>query len=195
MYKTTNNGADWIEANSGIMHLVIRGIASQNGHIFASANDSYGCIYHSTNAGQSWIIKNQGFGTNVPTFTCLYIANDYVYAGTYSNNIWKRSYQDLIGIQKLSEAVPSAYSLSQNYPNPFNPMTNVKFSIVKSGNVKMIVYDIMGREIQTLVNERLQAGTYETAFDANRNVLTSGIYFCTFSTEGFSKTIKMTLVK
>ena len=195
MYKSTNNGADWTEANNGIMHLVIRSIASQNGHIFASANDSYGCIYHSTNAGQSWIVKNQGFGSNVPTFTCLYIANEYVYAGTYSNNIWKRSYQDLIGIQNVSEEIPSSYSLSQNYPNPFNPTTKVKFSIVKSGNVKLIVYDVMGREVQTLVNERLQAGTYETVFDADRNVLNSGIFFCTLTTEGFSKTIKMTLIK
>ena len=203
MYKSTNNGANWIEANNGIIHLIICDIASQNGHIFASANDGYGCIYHSTNAGQSWIVKNQGFGSNVPTFTCLYIANDYVYAGTYSHNIWKRSYQDLIGIQNVSKEIPSAYSLSQNYPNPFNPTTKIKFTIPQVSSphgvggdlVKLKVFDVSGREVQTLVNERLQAGTYEAVFEADRNVMTSGIYFCTLITEGFSKTIKMLMIK
>ncbi|MEI7483657.1 MAG: T9SS type A sorting domain-containing protein [Ignavibacteriota bacterium] len=195
MYKTTNNGASWTEANSGIMHLVIRSIASQGGHIFATANDSYGCIYHSTNAGQNWITKNQGFGYTVPNFTYLYITNDYVYAGTYSSNIWKRSYQDLIGIQKISEVVPSSYSLSQNYPNPFNPSTVIRCQLPVVSNVSLKVYDVMGREVQTLVSEKLQAGSYEVKFDAGMSGLTSGVYFYKMGTEGYSETKRMLLIK
>ena len=72
-----------------------------------------------------------------------------------------------IGIINISDEIPEKYILEQNYPNPFNPITNVKFSIVNSGDVKLVVYDVMGREVQTLVNERLQPGTYETSFDGS----------------------------
>jgi len=98
-----------------------------------------------------------------------------------------------IGIQNISTEIPSSYSLSQNYPNPFNPFTNVKFSIVKSRQVKLIVYDIKGREVQTLVNETLQPGTYETSFDGS--TLNSGVYFYKLVTDGFTVTKKMILIK
>ena len=74
-----------------------------------------------------------------------------------------------IGIINFNSEVPSKYSLGQNYPNPFNPITNFKFSMLNAGNVKIIVYDVMGREVQTLVNERLNAGTYEVTFDGEWN--------------------------
>ncbi len=172
MYKSTNSGVSWAEANNGFIHLVVRDVTALGSHIFACANDSYGCIYHSTNAGQSWIMKNQGFGTLTPTFNCLYIANDYVYAGTNSNNLWRRSYQDIIGINNISSEIPDKFSLYQNYPNPFNPTTKIKFDVgngfpVKtSGNDKVVlkVFDVTGREVQTLVNEKLQPGTYEVYF-------------------------------
>jgi hypothetical protein len=99
----------------------------------------------------------------------------------------------LTGVENISSEVPSLYSLSQNYPNPFNPITNVKFSILNAGEVKLVVYDIMGREVQTLVNESLQAGTYETTFDGSS--LNSGVYFYKLVTEGFTETKRMTLIK
>ncbi|MEI7485080.1 MAG: T9SS type A sorting domain-containing protein, partial [Ignavibacteriota bacterium] len=93
----------------------------------------------------------------------------------------------------ISTETPSKYSLSQNYPNPFNPTTNIKFSIINSGDVKLVVYDIQGREVQTLVNERLNAGTYEVKFDGS--MLTSGVYFYKMVSEGFTETKRMILIK
>jgi hypothetical protein len=98
-----------------------------------------------------------------------------------------------VGIQNISTEIPSAYSLSQNYPNPFNPNTNVKFSIVNAGEVKLVVYDVMGREVQTLVNESLQAGTYEATFDGS--MLNSGVYFYKLIANGQSETKKMLMIK
>ena len=72
-------------------------------------------------------------------------------------------------------------------------MCNVQFSMSNAGNVKLVVYDIMGREVQTLVNERLNAGTYETTFDGT--MLTSGVYFYKLVTDGFTETKKMILIK
>ena len=85
------------------------------------------------------------------------------------------------------------FSLNQNYPNPFNPTTNIKFTILNSVLVKLTVFDIMGREVQTLVNESLNSGTYETTFDASQ--FASGIYYYKLSTPVFSETKKMTLQK
>ena len=98
-----------------------------------------------------------------------------------------------IGIQNISTEIPAAFSLKQNYPNPFNPSTNVTFSLVHAGDVKLVVYDVMGREVQTLVNERLQAGTYDVTFDGSR--LNSGVYFYKLTANGFTDTKRMLLIK
>ncbi|MGH2576049.1 MAG: T9SS type A sorting domain-containing protein, partial [Ignavibacteria bacterium] len=78
-------------------------------------------------------------------------------------------------------------------PNPFNPSTVIKFDIVKSSNVKLIVYDILGREVKTLVNEILQSGSYELTFNAPK--LSSGVYFYEIAADGFRDIKKMILVK
>ena len=103
----------------------------------------------------------------------------------------------MTNVEKISSEVPSAYSLSQNYPNPFNPTTKIKFSIPNkqrtTNNVRLIVYDVMGREVQTLVNEFLHPGTYETTFDGSS--LNSGVYFCTLITDSFKMTRRLLLIK
>jgi hypothetical protein len=93
----------------------------------------------------------------------------------------------------VNNQVPSEYSLMQNYPNPFNPSTSIQYSIAKSGNVKMIIYDISGREVGTLVDEYTMPGTYEAKWDASG--MSSGIYFYKIVTEGFVNTKKMILLK
>jgi len=107
--------------------------------------------------------------------------------------VWGRSLSEVISIQNINTEIPSSYSLGQSYPNPFNPMTNVKFSIVNTGDVKIVVYDVQGREVQTLVNERLSAGTYEAKFDGS--MLTSGVYFYKLSAGDFTETKRMILIK
>jgi len=105
----------------------------------------------------------------------------------------------LTGINQISTEVPSSYSLSQNYPNPFNPRTKIRFNIQKSefrsqnSEVTLKVYDVMGREVQTLVNEKLHPGTYETSFDGS--YFSSGVYFYRLQTENFSETKRMLLIK
>jgi hypothetical protein len=97
------------------------------------------------------------------------------------------------GIRNVSSEVPTENKLYSNYPNPFNPITNIKFSILNSGQVKLIVYDVQGREVQTLVNEYMKPGTYEVSFDGSK--LTSGVYFYRISTGDFTETRKMLMIK
>jgi photosystem II stability/assembly factor-like uncharacterized protein len=113
-------------------------------------------------------------------------------------------YRIPVGIKQISEIVPSEYKLYQNYPNPFNPSTIIRFQIKdsrhggSSTNVKLIVYDILGREIITLVNEKLQAGTYEIPFSINsitNNRVSSGIYFYTLTAGDFKATKRFVLIK
>jgi hypothetical protein len=102
-----------------------------------------------------------------------------------------------VGIKPISSFVPNIYSLYQNYPNPFNPVTKIKFDVGRiresSSLVTLKIYDVMGREIETLVNEQLQQGTYEASFDGSK--LTSGVYFYKLVTSGFTETKKMVLLK
>ncbi len=89
--------------------------------------------------------------------------------------------------------IPKVYSLSQNYPNPFNPGTKIQFALPKSSMVKLVVYDILGREISALINERMDAGYHYCIFDGSN--IPSGVYFYRLVTEGFTDTKKMTLIK
>jgi hypothetical protein len=96
-------------------------------------------------------------------------------------------------INTISTNIPKEFKLSQNYPNPFNPTTKIKFALPKAGDAKVIGYDVMGRKVQILVNERLQPGTYETSFDGS--ALNSGVYFYKLITDGFTETKRMLLIK
>ncbi|MBL7127879.1 MAG: T9SS type A sorting domain-containing protein [Ignavibacteria bacterium] len=89
--------------------------------------------------------------------------------------------------------IPTKYALMQNYPNPFNPTTKIRFDLPKSTQAKLIIYDILGREVTTLVNEKLNAGSYEVEW--NGSSYPSGVYFYRLITKDFSQTKKMLMIK
>tara|TARA_R100000908_G_scaffold60755_1_gene38316 strand:- start:9799 stop:14193 length:4395 start_codon:yes stop_codon:yes gene_type:complete len=91
------------------------------------------------------------------------------------------------------EFVPDEFALHQNYPNPFNPTTNIQYDVKQAGEVRIRIYDITGRHIQTLVNERKNAGRYRVTFDAGS--LASGIYLMRMESGSFLQIKKMTLIK
>ncbi len=99
----------------------------------------------------------------------------------------------LVGITPINNLVPKNYSLEQNYPNPFNPTTNINFSIPNSGLVKLVVFDVSGREVATLVNEVKPAGNYVVDYDASN--LSSGVYFYRIDAGNFTETKKMLMIK
>jgi hypothetical protein len=101
-------------------------------------------------------------------------------------------YQTLVGGIQTTE-IPNYYSLSQNYPNPFNPATNIKYTIPKAGNVSLKIYDVLGKEVVTLVNELKQPGVYNVDYNASN--LSSGIYFYRLEAGDFTAVKKMMLIK
>ena len=92
-----------------------------------------------------------------------------------------------------SSSMVEQYLLSQNFPNPFNPSTIITFQIPKTGLVTLKIYDVLGRQVTTLVNEELNVGKHETVFDASR--ISSGIYFYQLKAGSFVQTKKMILIK
>ncbi len=98
-----------------------------------------------------------------------------------------------IGIQPISSQIPSKFNLYQNYPNPFNPETVIKFDVPKDQRVKIVIYDITGREVNKLLNEEVKAGTYNVRWNGSNYA--SGVYFYRIETESYTLTKKMLLVK
>jgi len=117
----------------------------------------------------------------------------FVYPGFGPTNVYANQEALVTGISQNGTSVPDNFSLSQNYPNPFNPVTNIKFNLPKSGTVRLVVFDVMGREVATMINENMNAGSYTADFDASS--LSSGIYFYKLITADFTDTKKMMLVK
>jgi hypothetical protein len=115
------------------------------------------------------------------------ISEDDIYTVRYSNNP--------IGIQSVSTNIPSKYELYQNYPNPFNPATNIVFDIPTASvsNTRLIVYDILGREVEMVINQQLSPGKYLVNWNASQH--SSGIYFYKLTSGDFVKTNKMILVE
>ena len=125
--------------------------------------------------------------------------NVYI-AGNHDDPIHSRKalfgllkYSQSVGITNISSEIPDNYKLYQNYPNPFNPKTIITYEIPENSLITLKVYDIQGKELVTLVNEFQNAGKYEAEF--NGNYLSSGVYLYKLSSENFSKTNRMVLLK
>jgi hypothetical protein len=173
-------------------------------------NDAY--IARSTDGGSTF--QNVKISNNI-SWTLSQIWNgDYIGITAYNNKVrpvWTASlgygYSNLytaiidtftIGVRSISSSEPGTFMLYQNYPNPFNPVTTIRYQIKDSRFVTLKVYDVLGKEIATLVNEFQKAGTYETQFPNNQytiNQLASGVYFYRIRAEDYSDTKKLMLLK
>lgn len=194
LWVTTNNGVNWFSNSNGLpVNISINDLVVHGQYVFAGLGQWDGEVYLSTNNGVNWIKKNQGFNNFIPTVHSLCITNGFIYAATDGLSVWKRSITDIVGIEQISGSVPMDFMLKQNYPNPFNPMTNIEFSIPQPGNVRLDVYDVSGKLVESLLNKNLSTGSYNVAWNASR--FSSGIYFYKLTAGNFVQTKKMMLVK
>ncbi len=187
IFVSTNNGSNWITkglTNQNVTSFIYSGI-----NLFTGSDSG---VFLSTNNGVNWYNKNQGFN-NIFTIHTFLISNNFIFIGTENNSVWRRDLAEIIGLHKINQCIPSSIDLAQNYPNPFNPNTNIEFDLPKSTFTKLIIYDITGREIETLVNEELKAGSYKVNFDGSK--LSSGVYFYKLLTNKYTLSRKMILIK
>ncbi len=100
---------------------------------------------------------------------------------------------NVVGIININSELPNQFSLLQNYPNPFNPTTKIRFALPKSSFATLVIYDVLGREMETLVNEQLNAGIYEADWSADK--FASGVYYYKLVAGDYTETRKMILIK
>jgi hypothetical protein len=122
-----------------------------------------------------------------------YLYSQSYYGWTVEKWTFNGTLPSFTGVEPLGEMVPGAYRLEQNYPNPFNPKTVVSYQLSAVSNVKVAVYDLLGREVAVLVNEREGPGRYEITFDGSK--LSSGTYICRMTAGEFAACRRMMLVK
>jgi photosystem II stability/assembly factor-like uncharacterized protein len=188
VFHSTDNGISWIQTaftNQSINALLLTGY-----NIFAGADSG---VYLSTNYGTNWLPRNEGFPGGYFLIQSFCIINNYLIAGTSQHGAWRRYLPELVGIKLISNILPERFELYQNYPNPFNPKTIINFQLPMKNYVILKIYDILGREVSTLINEELKAGTYQVDWDASN--YTSGVYFYKFTSREFTETKKMILMK
>jgi len=191
LYVSTNGGSNWspslVDINSGVSSLVFSGT-----NYFASTSEG---VYVSTNSGQSWNAANDGL-TNL-NVSSLAIAGSYLFASTVGEvgpvSIWRRPLSELTSIDLISDIQPSEFRLEQNYPNPFNPSTTISWQSPVGSWQSLKVYDILGREVATLVDDYREAGYHTIEFDAS--YLSSGVYYYQLKINEYVSVKKMMLMK
>jgi photosystem II stability/assembly factor-like uncharacterized protein len=190
VYKTTNSGQDWLQ-------YIFDEILYFDNIFFIDENNGWalekehfltaGTIYRTTNGGEDWIR-----GTEIGS--SLYFVNENIGWLVRGNGILKTTNGGVSYIEESKiDEIPTNFYLSYNYPNPFNPNTKIRYSIPQTSNVVIKVFDILGNEIETLVNEEKQTGTYEITWLAEG--LPSGVYFYRLQAGDFVETKKMILLK
>ena len=193
--KTTNGGVNWIQKSSGTIEDIIS-VSISGSVCFATLFSSY--VIKSTNLGENW--TSHFTNSNSALLSVFFNdANTGWICGT-GGAILKTTDGGGVFVGKISTEVPSDFGLEQNYPNPFNSVTSVKFKVAlchscggRNPFVKLKVFDLLGREVKTLVNEVLQPGTYSVRFNANN--LSSGIYFYSLEAKNIRITKKCILLK
>jgi len=191
--KTTNGGSTWSALVSNTTNNIYLVCGVSENSIWA-VGDS-GMVLHSTNGGLNWLkeFSKTGydlFGLEVLNDTTAWICGDNgtVVAIGHPEFITNVYEQENSNIES-----PTEFELFQNYPNPFNPTTRIKFSIMINAQVTMKIFDILGKEIETLIEEELSPGIYEINWDAS--ILPSGVYFYKLEVGKFSQTKKTLVLK
>ncbi len=194
IYKTSNGGTNWTLQNdtTGLSGVDVIDIDVQS-EVRGLAAGELGKLFKIQNANQ-WVVDktiltNWGLADNL--WNVKFVNSSTAFVSGYNGTVYKLNILTGTGVE--NEISLSDYSLSQNYPNPFNPVTTIEFSIPKQGYVNLKVYDILGKEIKTLVNNNLQTGKYSINFDASN--LPSGMYFYKLTAGSYSSVKKMTLIK
>lgn len=191
--ESTNNGVTWQQRNDTSSPETVEDFgpfdASPDGLIAFRLDDKL-VLWHPD--GTKRVLHQFLYRTYITSVQ--FVGKNTIFVSTNQQGVLKFTLDSALTSAKVEQLfTPEKTNLVQNYPNPFNPLTKVTFDLANSGLIKGIVYDILGREVTTLVNAELPAGRHQIDFDASD--LPSGIYFFRLTTRGYSEMIKMMLVR
>lgn len=194
IFKTTNGGANWNLLNdttglSGVDIIDIEVVDTGRG--FAVGEQGY--VFKQKTQSQ-WVSERQivtSFGSEENLWGIDFTANNTAIVCGYYGTVYKLDITSTVGIP--GNSTPLVYSLAQNYPNPFNPSTVITFSLPETQIVKLRIFDVLGREVISLVNGKINAGSHEIEWNAKD--IPSGVYFYKLEAGSFTDTKKMILIK
>jgi hypothetical protein len=154
------------------------------------AGTQHGGVFLSNDNGNSWIQT----GLTDGWVTALVVRDSSLFAGTQGNGVWRRPlYEMITSTDPVRSEMPCEFFLWQNYPNPFNPSTTIKYELPEASVVRLNVYDMLGREVSVVVNERRDAGVHQVKFDGSG--LSSGVYLYSLQAGTFVQTRKLLLLQ
>ncbi len=186
IFKSTNGGANWTGLNSGVT-------ANLNSVYFISADTGWAAgtntVIKTTNGGLNWISQY----SSTASLNSIRFFNSHTGWSCGGNKMLFTNSGGLVYVKEISSLTPGTFKLYNNYPNPFNPSTVISFDVPLESTVQLKVYDILGREVVTLLNKPLKPGKYEILFNASN--LSSGVYFCKLIAESYSSSIQLLLLK
>ena len=187
MYTTSNGGNNWTQSGN-------TGLSVQTMELIDSTTILLGSVYgelkKSTDGGVSFTSIPFVSQNGITTMSFINSMTGWVMG---QGGMIVKTSDLLTGNGEIVSQTPRDFNLAQNYPNPFNPNTVIRFQLSVVSNTTLKIYDITGREVQTVVNEKLQPGVYEKSFDGSK--LTSGVYFYKITVNDISETRKMLLIK
>ncbi|MDQ3020224.1 MAG: T9SS type A sorting domain-containing protein [Bacteroidota bacterium] len=199
IFRTTNYGANWISIKGNLPDAPINDVVidpENTNNLFIGTDIA---VMFTTNLGLNWFVLGSGIPPNV---TChdltLHNPTRTLVVWTHGRSAYKIEIPKLVEIENNNLQLPATFKLEQNYPNPFNPVTRIKFEIPveRIGNpfYTLAIYDIAGRELEILLQEKLQSGSYEVKWNASS--YSSGIYFYSlYADNKLMQTRKMILLK
>ncbi|MFZ1519200.1 MAG: T9SS type A sorting domain-containing protein [Ignavibacteriaceae bacterium] len=188
VYRSTDAGDSWTKDVSGLTDGGLSLAIHSNGSIFAGG---YSSTSRSNDLGQTWIPFTSGM-FNCRITDLAFGSGDILFASAENMGVY-RTTSSVTSVDENESGVVNNFSLEQNYPNPFNPSTNIQYAISNKQFVQLKVYDMLGNEIATLVNEEKTAGNYEINFNASK--FSSGVYFYKLNAGSLIETKKMILIK
>jgi len=195
--RSTDFGQSWNQSFN-LQGAYVRCIYKYNQFVFAGTDSGF---YVSANNGESFFSKNDNLGATRVTSIMIYNNDIYVANGNYGGidvAVWKRPLSEVLDIDDASNEIPDSYFLYQNYPNPFNPSTTISWQSPVGSHQTLKIYDMLGNEVATLVDEYREAGRYKVEFNVaqvSRPELSSGIYLYKLTVGNFSAIRKMMLIK
>ena len=189
IFRSTDHGANWTSMSGGLTSLNVWSLVICGKNIFAGTIGSG--VLVSTIGGSAWTPVNTGL-TPTDIFS-LAISSTDLYCATRFGGVWRRPLSEITGVKTQGNESPRQFSLRQNYPNPFNPSTVISYELPIGVFVSLRVYDILGREVKSLVKERQAPGIHSVTFNASS--LSSGIYFYKLDAGVYHDTKKLLLLK
>lgn len=194
VYKTSDSGGTWVFQDNPVSE---NGWNQINDVRFLSADSGWaahgtpgtGAIMFTSNGGTEWVMDN----TQYSWYDCFSIYQRFkIWCGGSDGVMWQAVISTPTGVSENDE-LPGTAILYQNYPNPFNPKTEIRFQITDYGLLSLKVYDLLGREIATLVNEVKAPGSYSAQWDAQHH--SAGMYLCRMQAGQFISTRKLVLLR